>query len=180
MSSANLPYSEYGKPAGGKILEKISESRVRAYWKKISRYDRELEVRLPMNCYVNGMLHPEGYVWMDLYKKETESGKLFYMRDLWVHDYLRQQGIGTRLVKAVAKEAWKKGADFMLGYFISKGGLRTSAGVFGKENLKMTNFDGEMPIYDELMENFRSCCALTDLRKMDMSKWEDTVRIDPK
>ena len=85
----------------------------------------ELDVVLPYDCTVSGIIHPR------------ENLKELYIGNFSVPKEFQRHGIGEHLTKILIEEAKRYNATVVRAHVISEGGLRSLMKVLGKENIAL-------------------------------------------
>lgn len=144
-----------------------------AAWSRDGEYEGAHSLRMDLAmCYVTGHLKKSGeplHEFMKMYRAPS-----FFIEGFHVDQSLRNFGIGSRLLRAVSKEAKSRGAHMVYAEIISKSGIGVMEGVFGKGNASFFESHGRNRRLDpeELYKDFDISYAVGDMRGLDVSGWE--------
>ncbi len=133
-------------------------------------------VSLPYNCRISATLD---------YREDDRV--ILYIDMFTVNERIQKNGIGTRLLKALANEAKQYGTTELYGNITSLPALKTRANVFGSEHLEFYNhvtkekmdmsFEDAL-LYADAHEGKVNYDVRVDLTQVPTRDWETPVRKD--
>lgn len=130
-------------------------------------------VSLPHGCFVTATMS---------YPDESGSHPHLYLDMISVNNDLKRNDIGTRLLKALIREAKAFGATTLVGNVTSAAALATRVKVCGKNNVRfftknLSERGTEMKLtFDEAKKLERlDCVVISDLSQVDASGFEKPI-----
>ncbi len=154
-----------------RLIEEVAKARPKASWKTyVPDQQYGVVITLPHENFISGTLIDK-----------NNSERQIYIDMFQVPDELQKQGIGTRLLKLLVAEAKYYDADTLGGHITGDSALKTTAKVFGKENLQFYNHVTGKKLdqtYEQALKENPDVNIVVDLNKIDTSNWELPVRDD--